>query len=291
MRRLLAYMLRPGRRRAWARYKEAGTPVTVFQVGDAGVKLYPWGQIPELLYVFGFEHTEINQVSRLLKPNMQILDIGANIGLYSIIASKAVGPAGKIWAFEPSSQTIEYLRKNLQENECDNVHITQSALSDTDGGFLTLERDSGFGDGERHISQTPQDHSTSSKMSSKTDDPGDTELVPITTLDAWAAANEVPTERIDFIKIDVEGFEFPVLRGGVQLLAANPNLVIMFECEAKYCVRYGYKQKDLHDFLRAQGFQLFGYDTESEKWNSDGQFLLNTSNIWACKDPTLLPSG
>ena len=71
-------------------------------------------------------------VDRLLKPGMTVLDIGANLGIYSMGMAKAVGPAGKVYAYEPTSETRARLEQSKAVNAADNLIIIPSALSDTE---------------------------------------------------------------------------------------------------------------------------------------------------------------
>jgi FkbM family methyltransferase len=70
---------------------------------------------------------------RRVKPGMTLADIGANVGYYTILASRLVGPTGKVLAFEPDEDNLAYLRKNLAENGCGNVQVYPFAVGAKDG--------------------------------------------------------------------------------------------------------------------------------------------------------------
>ena len=142
-------------------------------------------------------------------------DIGANIGLYSLALS-ALAPQGRVFAFEPSPGSVEFLRANLRRNRAGNVKVFPTALADHEGtisfhdvpfftaGSFTAEEGSWLG----------------------SDAVGSTLVqVQCTTLDAFV--EDFGVERVDVVKIDVEGAELAVLEGGVETLAAHRPTVVM----------------------------------------------------------------
>src|SRR5207302_520280 len=96
------------------------------------------GQIPELLVTSDFERRELDLVKSYLRPEMNVIDIGANVGLYSIAAALKVGPAGKVFAFEPSSESVGRLRRNLELNGITTVQLATVALSDKSQSVAVL---------------------------------------------------------------------------------------------------------------------------------------------------------
>lgn len=98
-----------------------------------------------------FEEVEIDFFSRLIKPGMIVVDAGANIGLYSIIAGKLVGENGQIFAFEPSSETFKRLLNNIHLNQVTNIYPYNLGLGDKTNQELKLRQDKGFEDAERYL--------------------------------------------------------------------------------------------------------------------------------------------
>ncbi|MBV6634184.1 MAG: FkbM family methyltransferase [Alphaproteobacteria bacterium] len=155
-----------------------------------------------------FEH-ELDFVRKLSAPNMRMLDIGANFGIYTLAAAKASGPSGKFWAVEPASTTADYLRQSVEANGFENISVHQLALSDSTGdGFLT-------------ISNSPELNALAEEASENT------EKVALSTLDQLMS-DAFPDEQIDFVKLDAEGAEESIIRGGKQFFAEHSPLV-MFE--------------------------------------------------------------
>ena len=158
-------------------------------------------------------------VLRALRPHVGddgwCFDVGANIGLYSL-GLAALAPRGRVFAFEPSPGSAEFLRANLRRNQAENVEVFATALADREGtvsfhdvpfftaGSFTAEEGTWLG----------------------SDAVGSTLVqVPCTTLDAFVEDHAV--ERVDLLKIDVEGAELAVLEGGVKTLAAHRPTVVM----------------------------------------------------------------
>ncbi|HWC10343.1 MAG TPA: FkbM family methyltransferase, partial [Acidimicrobiales bacterium] len=158
-------------------------------------------------------------VLRALRPHVGddawCFDIGANIGLYCL-GLATLAPRGRVFAFEPSPGSLGFLRANVQQNGADNVEVVARALADHEGtiafhdvpffsaGSFTTDEGSWLG----------------------SDAVGSTLVeVGCTTLDAFVESRSV--ERVDVLKIDVEGAEVAVLDGGARTLAAHRPTVVM----------------------------------------------------------------
>ncbi|MEI8210441.1 MAG: FkbM family methyltransferase, partial [Methylococcales bacterium] len=229
---------------------KTGKPVSCSLPKGMVIKLYPEGQIAECLYKSKYEHNDIELVITYLKAGMNVLDIGANIGIYSIIADKLVGATGHVWAFEPSTETHNRLLANLALNEASTVEPVKIALSDVVEAILTLKRDPGYKDGERYLSIRNE---ATSKDLVELSDLGDDEDVRVTTLDRYMHEGDGRPPKIDFIKMDVEGVEFSVLRGARNILTENPDILVFFECTWQGCELSGHKIGDVFLYLRELG--------------------------------------
>lgn len=151
---------------------------------------------------------EIKFLRRLLRPGQQTIDIGANYGVYTLSMARTVGPAGRIWAFEPASSTAAMLAEALSLNGFSQVVLERSALSSSCGtGQLSLN-------GNSELNSLAHDES-----------PGDDdrETVPLVTLDD--CLDRYGWRDIDFLKIDAEGEETNILRGGERFFAELSPLV------------------------------------------------------------------
>ena len=239
--------------------------------GGTSIKLHPEGEMAEFLCIPGlFESTEMQWVANFLKPGMKVIDIGANVGLYSVLAASLIGENGRVWAFEPSKETFNRLKRNLELNNCSVVVALELALTNESDAAKYLVSDAGYGDVYRYLASSPDSKSPNA------------ELIQTTTLDAFVQEHNI--DNIDLIKIDVEGGEYKVLLGSLKVLADNKKVTIMFENEADWCERAGCTQHDCLNLLRENGFNLFTWDKSKQAWSRDQSELLRSTMIWATRD-------
>ena len=175
-----------------------------------------------------------------------VLDIGAHRGIYSYWMSKAVGPQGSVFAFEPQSECVVHLEKVKTEFQLANLKIVPQGLSENKG-TLPLWR------------EYPE--SGSSSMESLVDaKQGNYEAIAtsVTTLDDFFLSKDV---RPALIKCDVEGHELPVFLGGKTLLEKyHPD--ILFECHDRQA-----QEGHVFAFLENLGYRGYFYES-AEKHNS-----------------------
>jgi len=267
------------RRWDYSRKARTGLVMTFAFPHSLKIKLYPEGVGPERLYTRLEDMTDYALVSQFLKPGMRVIDVGANIGLYSILSDKRVGKDGQVWAFEPSSESHQRLLRNLKVNSATTVTPIKLALADEHGLELTLRRDARARDGDRYLGELTK---------SNTATPGDSETISVTTLDHYFGQSD-GQNHFDFIKIDVEGAEYAVLRGARRLLVTNPQVVLMLECQAHHCARMGYTQGEIFVFLEELGFGIYAWQSKKNAWATDEDILRTSLNIWASRDREKLP--
>jgi len=186
--------------------------------------------------VWGELDTEVFKNS--IKKGDIVVDVGASIGYYTLIAAKIVGDTGKVFAFEPESKNFEILKKNVEINKYNNVTLEQKAVSDVNGKInLYLSKGIGF-------------HSTINPDTT-------TPIIPIESVkldDYFRELNLI--DKIDFVKIDVEGAEFRVLNGMNTILEQSKNLKIFTEFMKYFLVQVGVEPKDMLNLLLNNGFEL-----------------------------------
>lgn len=153
---------------------------------------------------------EIDFVRKILQPGMNSIDIGANYGLYTLTASKLVGPTGRIWAFEPTSSTSAFLRKSISINHMTNIELVQAGLSDT----------------KRTAMIALNSNSELNAITTQADSNGEYESVQIFSLDECDSM--YGWDNIEFIKLDAEGQEHNIIKGGKHFFSTQSPL-IMFE--------------------------------------------------------------
>jgi FkbM family methyltransferase len=146
-------------------------------------------------------------VCGVLQPGDTVLDIGANVGVFSLLASRLVGEHGRVLAVEPVPQNVECLKLMCQLNQLTNVEIIPVAAGDREGALsLTLADDMMGHSGKRHKTAESVE-------------------VPLTTIDALVASQGV--DRVALVKLDIEGMEAEALTGGAATLATHrPRLAM-----------------------------------------------------------------
>lgn len=149
---------------------------------------------------------EIVFLRKLLKPGQNVIDIGANYGVYTLSMAHAVGPAGRVWSFEPASSTAQLLAESIAVNGFSQVVLERSALS------------SAAGRAQLSLYDSPELNSLHGG-----DSAGASETVELTTLDQCLEKNG--WRDIEFIKIDAEGEEVNILKGGERFFAELSPLV------------------------------------------------------------------
>jgi FkbM family methyltransferase len=148
-----------------------------------------------------YSEGEVAFFAQIIQPGMTVLDVGANIGVFTLYFANAVGPTGRVYSFEPQRSLYHMLCGSLALNGLTNVTAVHSALGARPGTIFVPAVNYAKGGNFGGVSLDARDGQA----------PGET--VPVSTLDAVGLA------RCDFIKIDVEGMERDVLEGATETLA------------------------------------------------------------------------
>jgi FkbM family methyltransferase len=155
------------------------------------------GAGPNAYWIGTYEVARLRALANAVSLGTVVYDVGANVGIYSLLASLRAGPSGKVYAFEPLERNLVYLRRHLALNNVENCVILETAVSNREG--------------TRPFSAA----SWSSSMAHLSTD-GE-KLVPSTTLDTCIYGDR-GLRPPDIIKIDVEGAEIEVLEGASRVL-------------------------------------------------------------------------
>jgi FkbM family methyltransferase len=188
--------------------------------GDDGVRFGVGYELLEKGEYMAGELADLGRLLALCAPDPVILDIGANVGVHSLHFSEIAGPRGKVISFEAQRIVFQMLMGNLAINSIENVHGHCVALGSTPGTLklppVDYSRPWNFGGmALARESPTPQfAHGSAERAAADRH-----EAVPVITLDS------LKLERVDFIKIDVEGMEEDVLRGAVRTLDVTRPLM------------------------------------------------------------------
>jgi FkbM family methyltransferase len=172
------------------------------------------------LYGYGFCEPAVRVMQSLLRSGDAVIDAGANIGLYTLLAATRVGPGGCVVACEPSPTTMSMLRANVDRNELDWVQLREVALAEAPGRLPIHVLEPGSGS----TSFAPADTAAGVDLE-----------VEVTTVDEIAAGI---SNHVRLVKVDVEGAELRVLRGAAHLLeGSRPDFII--ELEPDHLARQG----------------------------------------------------
>lgn len=186
-----------------------------------------------------YEQEDSEMLYKLVGENDVIFDVGANIGWYSTHLSKKL-PNSVIYAFEPIPQTFGQLKRNVELNQLLNLFLNNIGLSDK---IQTLT-----------FFYTP----TVTGASSSVNITGGSDLQKLEcqtdTIDNFVKIRNI--EKIDFIKCDVEGAEYCVLKGGVETISKHLPIVFT-EMLRKWAAKFGYHPNDIIQLLKEFGYQCY----------------------------------
>jgi FkbM family methyltransferase len=184
-----------------------------YQVNGHTMYLAAEARFPPMDMAIGrFEPQTTKLVESLIKPGMVVLDVGAHVGYFTLIAARNAGPSGTVYAFEPEPENYELLVRNIEINGYENIQAIRKGISDRTG---TSELFISSLDNGRH-----------SMYRHGLPDAGAV-AIETTTVDAFLEESGWPT--IDFIKMDVEGSEQEVLAGMTETFQRSPDLSMIIE--------------------------------------------------------------
>jgi FkbM family methyltransferase len=205
-----------------------------------------------------FEPRLRQEIEKRLGPGDTFIDIGCNVGFFSLCAARTVGPAGLVYAFEPAPATVARLRHNIELNSIPNIRVNEIALSDTAGSVRL------FLDG----------HNNSGAASLRKLESGSSHVdVQSMTYDEWAERYCIPAPSL--FKIDVEAAEVRVLRGMAKLLSSPNKPPIIIEVSEGSLRQFGTSKDELFGLLKSYGYgspQLLSPVRRSLLWEDDIYF-------------------
>lgn len=232
------------RRQLWE-YARSQHPLTIpFPwYNDLKLQLHLGNDLSRQLFITGiYDPNEFYLLSQILTPGMIVLDVGANEGLYSLFAAQLVGTEGQVLAFEPSQREYDRLCANLALNPLLPIKPLQLALGQTNTQ-QTLKVAAGEHSGQNTLGDFAYAGVTCVE----------TETVSVRRLDDLLP--ELGIQRVDVIKMDVEGAEFAVLQGAETLLRTHRPL-LMLEFVDQALQHQGSSGVEVEQWLRGLGYQL-----------------------------------
>ena len=214
-------------------------------------------------------HDEAILLQRLVRPGMNVVDVGANIGLYSLLLARLVG-SGSVLAFEPEPSLFAILRENCVSNNATNIVPFQCALGRANR--LASFYRSAFNSGDNRLGHASAEHDAVEIKVERFDD-------------------LQPDSKPDFVKIDVQGHELAALSGMERALSASRTVRVLFEFSPAALEKAGTPPNLLLEFFRERGFEI--YETAGarlKRLRSPRQLISDLrgrryTNLLAARDP------
>lgn len=196
----------------------------------------------QIFYIGVYEYWETKFIKSVLKPGMVFCDVGANIGYYSLQAAKAVGPTGVVYAFEPFPITYDQLMYNIRLNKLKNIHAFKIALSDKKSKAFMVNKNKEINLGCSRLSTSDNDN----------------ERIEITkdTFSAFCYENNL--NRIDVLKVDIEGHEGKFFEGAYSVIEKHKPIIIT-EINTSGLARYNVKPDYIKHYLENFGYKLYTF--------------------------------
>jgi FkbM family methyltransferase len=221
--------------------------------------------VQRAVYLGAYERWETGVVRRLLRPGGCFVDVGANVGYFTLLAARLVGPGGKVFAIEPSPYAADRLATATSVNGLANVRLERCGLGREAGEAILYD-------------PLPDNHSpTMLGESGKTGKTGQTVLVRC--LDE--CVRDWGVDRIDLLKVDVEGYEPAVFAGAARSLAAGVVRAILVEFNPYWLERAGVPPAEMYRALLAFGFA----DADPNRGEPDPRHVENRLFVWPAAGP------
>ena len=178
---------------------------------------------------------EAQLVRKLVAEGMVVVDIGANIGLYTLLLAQLAGNAGRVFSFEPEPNLFSTLCDNCAANDALTVTPFQCAAGAANGRMLFQRSPLNSGDNRLGRSR---------------------DLEPI-EVEVARLDDVLPVRTVQFIKLDVQGHELGALSGMQEVIAASPDVRVLFEFWPAGLRAAGTSPESLLDFFHERGFSLY----------------------------------
>lgn len=167
-----------------------------------------------------YEPELLKEIKSTLINGSTFIDGGANIGFFSLIASKIIGPKGVVIAFEPTPLTSSFLKKNIKINNINNVVVSNNGLSSSEK-YLPFV-----------LTNKPEGNSIIFDKEKNLSNKNEIININTTSIDKFCINNDI--QKVDLIKLDIEGQELEAIKGAKETLISNKNIKIIFELNIAY---------------------------------------------------------
>jgi len=182
------------------------------------------------------ETSQTTLIKQIVKPGMNVFDLGANFGWFTLVLSKLVGSSGRVYSFEADPSLVNILKENVKLNNFSNISIIPFAVSNKNcisKFFLNESYDTR--------------NQLESNLPSKN-------IVDVKVISLDEFCNQENLKKVDFIKMDIEGSEPKALEGMMKIITANPNLKIITEFNKGAMLSVGTSPENFINSLHETGF-------------------------------------
>lgn len=208
---------------------------------EIAINLYKDNYLSHLIYFNQFEAETVDFLNSNLKKGYSFIDIGANIGYFTLLAANILSNNGMVLSFEPTKETYSRLSENIIYNDYKNIEAFDCAISDYNGSA--------------NFNVSSDGHDAFNSFSLPFEGIYTQEIVEVKTLDSFYQKLEKFKNKI-CIKIDVEGWEYNAIKGAKRILTElDPILIIEFnDANTK---NSPFKCKDVYSLLSSYGYKMY----------------------------------
>ena len=258
-----------------ARFSRLAAPRSMRWLHGLELVIVPQEETSRAVYVSGvYEPCTTSVLRVLLSEGNTCIDVGANVGIVSLLASRWVGPTGRVISFEPSAREFARLREHIERNALANVRAVHAALGRHDG-TATLQVAGPVNAGHNTLETQFVYPEVTAAYS---------ETASVVRLDNFVSANGVA--KVDVIKVDVEGSEHKVIEGAQRTIARDrPALLIEMTGPATAPGHLG--RLNIEASLRHLGYAFVAIDGESASLRHVNDFTAVAENFLAAPPETL----
>ncbi len=214
-----------------------------------------------------FEPIETEIAVKEIKKGDTVIDLGANIGYYTLIFARLVGEKGKVYAFEPDKDNFKILKKNVEKNGYKNVILVNKAVSDKTGETKLYISPDNKADHRIYSSDEKRKYTT----------------IKMVKLDDYFKKSN---EKIHFIKLDIQGAEYSAVKGMQQLLKRSRKIKLVTEYSPIALKRFGIDPEEYLKLLHTSGFTF--QEINERKWWLTDDVRKNNKDILPVTEKKLL---
>lgn len=196
--------------------------------------------IQRTIFLWGHDQDAFALIRSRVQPGDTFVDVGANVGIFSLTASQVVGPTGRVISVEPNPSTFGRLSRTVKENSISQITLCNVGLAETSA---KVELFTGTSEGNDTASMLPG-------VSTKS--------VTVDVLPLDLLAEQLGVERIAYMKVDVDGYEHNVFAGAKKLMASGKIRLLQCEFSDLHLRLVGSTPQGLHDVITGYGFRDMG---------------------------------